>query len=604
MPALLLRIRLNEPGLFPRLEGDPNSVVSQLYIPGSAVRGALIGLYLAARGKRDIDELPEAQHDEARQLFFGEQVRFLNAYPAIRPEDEDDFRRTLPTSRKWLKEKLAPTDRPFDVIDAEHPQHKATAPLPAGAYFGFADAAGKAIKLARPETLFTVHVDRNARFGRAMPPEKVKDHPGTIFRYEALAPGQVFVGAILFCSNHPSQNTKRATTIKELLGAQPAQTSIEIQIGGSRQAEYGGVSITWREESDWDECGAADLVDPEIHYPDTSSTGENSKGETGSRIVLTLLSNALVRNNEGQFATTLNLEEINAILERGPAKKEIPASFVATEVVGGFNRKWNLPLPQTVSIAAGSAFVLQPEGKFELDELKKLQARGIGERRNEGFGRISLALQEPLTAKPVKRVRGALGKESLSEDARTVAQLIATRLCLRMIRKRIEKEALTYRLVTREPSNAQLSRLRLAAREASRLAAAGGQSASQYWDSLLNSLRSHAKEQLKAAGIEGGHGIERLLEWLQRMGDTEVFKADVLGGTATLEDAASLGDVKPVIPDVLSGSTKEELRISYEALKFEFIERTLGLLSKKRRKELGKKKADEHKEGSNVRVRA
>src|SRR5207253_4534369 len=87
-----------QPMLATGLEGDPNAGVSLPYIAGSVVRGAVIGLFLQHNSQKD---LAVAERD----LFFNDQVRFLNAYPLVEVSNNELPKRSLPTPLSWHKEK-------------------------------------------------------------------------------------------------------------------------------------------------------------------------------------------------------------------------------------------------------------------------------------------------------------------------------------------------------------------------------------------------------------------------------------------------------------------------------------------------------------------
>src|SRR5262245_29272702 len=70
-------ITLLEPTLVTALEGDPNSAVAFPYLPGSTLRGAVIGKYLRHEQLRQLDSTDE----QVRRLFFDATTRYLNGYP-------------------------------------------------------------------------------------------------------------------------------------------------------------------------------------------------------------------------------------------------------------------------------------------------------------------------------------------------------------------------------------------------------------------------------------------------------------------------------------------------------------------------------------------
>ncbi len=118
MKAIVFSLQTQQPLLATCFQGDPNSDVSFSYIPGSMIRGALIGRYMRQEGLNDLD----LGEEKVQQLFFDpEQTRYLNAYI-----EDSAGQRTLPTPKSWFKEKNddLPEDsqgRPMHIYDRIHP---------------------------------------------------------------------------------------------------------------------------------------------------------------------------------------------------------------------------------------------------------------------------------------------------------------------------------------------------------------------------------------------------------------------------------------------------------------------------------------------------
>ena len=63
MNALTFQIHLHEPVLVTQVgSGDSNSAVGFDFIPGSVIRGALIGRYLQRRNEDKVDDAPSPPH--------------------------------------------------------------------------------------------------------------------------------------------------------------------------------------------------------------------------------------------------------------------------------------------------------------------------------------------------------------------------------------------------------------------------------------------------------------------------------------------------------------------------------------------------------------
>src|SRR5437763_1600439 len=80
MKVIQYRIDLLEPTLVTSLLGDPNSGVAFDYLPGSVLRGILIGKYLSTKSA-DASDVSDASDPTLRRLFFDGTTRYLNGYP-------------------------------------------------------------------------------------------------------------------------------------------------------------------------------------------------------------------------------------------------------------------------------------------------------------------------------------------------------------------------------------------------------------------------------------------------------------------------------------------------------------------------------------------
>ncbi|MEG3070452.1 MAG: hypothetical protein RQM92_06080 [Candidatus Syntrophopropionicum ammoniitolerans] len=169
--------------------------------------------------------------------------------------------------------------------------------------------------------------------------------------------------------------------------------------------------------------------------------------------MLTLLSDLICRDENGHYTT--NLDEILNC-------KHIRA-YQAMKITGGFNRKWGLPLVQVPAIQAGSVFVYRA-GDIDQNLLNKYHAEGIGERREDGFGRIAVNLNRHETlAKGIESRPYQFSQEelsSLSDESKKLAE----RLAARQPKKTLDRQLLAAigRLddISFPPEKAQLNRLR------------------------------------------------------------------------------------------------------------------------------------------------
>lgn len=325
--VIYYQLTLLEPLL---VSGISSNVNSYFYLPGSAMRGALVGAYMKSKEISDLD----ATDPEVRHLFFDGTTRYLNAYPA------NLFgRRMLPTPFSWTFSR----GQQSIIIDRSLTTDYQLQPIQESFCWKEQDE----VDLIFPHHQINV---QNAGFTYL------------------LAPGQQLSGIILV------ESDRNVDIIVSLL-----KFGISILGGGSRTG-YGRVEVkdievfvdtTWREIS-----------------------GNLSDILVGAEFVITLLSDAIVRHPvTGQYISDISVELTNA-LQLSENSLELVNSVKCLQPVGGFNRKWGLPLPQAQAIMAGSTFVYNVlSERIQRERIHHVERNGIGERRVEGFGRLAFNWQ-------------------------------------------------------------------------------------------------------------------------------------------------------------------------------------------------------------------
>lgn len=482
-------LELQAPVLATDIMGEPNSAVTLPYISGALLRGAWVARYLQ-NGGMAID----AGAENARQRFFGEQTRFLNAYPFNQQLTNKEKRRALPTPSVWRRDKQDYAGdgegrktydfsrRSFDIRD------EATD----GAFF-WRDERDAAL-FTTPRRL-NVHTQRDARQGRS-----TKDS-GDIYRYEALAAGTQLQALIL----------TTPALAEEIAGWLKGAT---LWIGRARRAGYGKAVVVNVEQPDyWRESGA-----------DDSPAAVEIKGKPEKELHITFTSDALLRDENGQ--ATLDprpaLEAALGIPLQEPLKSLPERSWAESKIVGGFNRKWKLPLPQTVALAAGSVFVYQTTATIGWEPLLELERLGLGERRNEGFGRVLVDWMkgkgDAFTSYEI-RLSPAVESKPLTDKEREQAESIARRILCRQLDE-ILREKINRTRLEHAPHKSQLARLRAILRHLQDVDELDDDQADSrinefrdYCDSLL--ARRSTKAQFHRAQVSSNGNKESLLSWLQ-----------------------------------------------------------------------------------------
>jgi CRISPR-associated protein Csx10 len=525
MKVIHYRIDLLEPTLVTSLQGDPNSAVAFDYLPGSVLRGILIGKYLDSKPT-------DASDDTLRRLFFDGTTRYLNGYPL---DAYDHPGRPVPASWQQVKgEEREIFDFAVEVQDDEQQWQL----VPASFY----TQSGKIVRLIRPARNIAVHTQRTARFGRAMPELRLADNaqasgrftrwleedeiPGAVYRYDALAAGQTFQSAII-CDNDDDETTLR-NVMQDLTGG-------HVTIGGSRSGGYGRARISLIDNGDSNRDATEDAEDP----PE-------------GKLIVTLQSDVLLRDERGQFA--VDPELLRRVLGRHlGVELKLEDAFLKAEVIGGFNRKWGLPLPQTLAAHMGGVLVFKdPDCNPTL--LDNLEARGIGERRAEGFGRIAFNRQraEELVVEYMRKSRG-LADFTVSEiEARNLAGLMVSRMLRQRLDERLLAAANEVKIMN-PPPNAQISRLRGVVLEEIRKATPGTGKICRFIAGI--EARGSARRQFERSTVDK----EPLLRWLKRLlrcgSESAWTMADndwkALLHISGVEVGARIGDVKAEINDRL-----------------------------------------------------
>lgn len=412
MKQLQYEITLRQPVYARALGGDPNSGMSLDYVPGSLMRGVLLFKYAEKNGI-DIDKL-NAADTAIRKLFFNGETRFLNAYPVYEKQ------RALPVPQSWQQTKFDKINI-YDFAVAEPTDEKIARDC-RGIRASFWCEANQQKYLVKPERVLAVHNRRNREYGRAMELENMEnknEDKGEVFRYEALAPNQVFLGLIL------CEHASDAKTLHDLLSG-------EIFLGGSRAAGYGLAQLAYLSTSDFER-------EVESNWP-------NPLPET---LTFTLLSDALIRDGNGQFSADAETLKF-AICQRLSIAADLVDNkiFLRSNIVGGFNRKWGLPLAQNVAVSMGGVITLTSKA-WNSTNLENLEKFGIGERRAEGFGRIAVnwnLMDKPfqVQAQPVAPRITIESNKPAPQVKGEAALKLAQQMALRIFRQTLEEKLVAW----------------------------------------------------------------------------------------------------------------------------------------------------------------
>lgn len=525
MKVITFLLETQQPVLATSFQGDPNSDVSYPYIPGSMIRGALIGRYLKRHPELGEDILSDADiNKKVKRLFFDCNIRYLNAYLFCNKQKK----RTLPVPLVWYREKnneLPKLEETRSLLIYDLSQNIPEQLSLKSLNEKFCTVNERQVVLYREQRRINIHTTRDRTKGRSSPTKRdpatnqvIQEGEGAIFRYEALDVKQTFQ-AVILCEDIDAE------TIESLL--KPA----DIWLGGSRSAGYGHTKIEIispdkpHELDDWNEID----IKPENRV-------------NRQKLKITLLSDTIIRDNCGQFSAEPSLVK-QAIKDK--LQVQLPQAtnvFISSTVVGGFNQKWGLPLPQVPALSAGSVFVFDTQ--LTAEQIKILETEGIGERCLEGFGRVAvnwLGDYRKFSARPPEPIQGTETK--LDEKYHDLAGQMAKNI----LRQKLEQfivEKVSDIKIKGDITNSQLSRLEIVARK-------GLTNPPSFLPiiELLSSLTSNASEQYRTTKVSGNKSLKQQLDdwlgkpigdadsWLKNPQDLEV---DIAGVPRKIEENPDL----------------------------------------------------------------
>jgi CRISPR-associated protein Csx10 len=389
-------------------------------------------------------------------------------------------KRTLPLPLSWFKDKdeeltedSSITAYDFSLERGDQPE----TPKSVGEYFW--TKKGGMINLYKEKRRINIHNFRDRKKGRST------DNQGEIFRYEALDSGQTFQSVIL------CEDGDDVTTIQNLLAEQ------KLWLGGSQSAGYGQTKIV-------------ELKAPVDNWHEIEITAEDR--ENDEILSITLLSDTLLRNEDGQPVADPNLikKAVEEVLNITLPEPKIGGIFAGSTLIGGFNRKWGLPLPQVPALTAGSVIVFEIEDiEITSKQIQQLEAQGIGEKREDGFGRVAVNwLQKCRFQVKLSKPESKPSEPLKNEVSRLLAEQMSQRLLEQKLEQELQKKV-AYLTLQEGISNSQLSRLQSVARQA----LLNGDC--NLVLSLLNDLPSNARNQFERTKIGNKSFKEQLEEWLR-----------------------------------------------------------------------------------------
>lgn len=494
-------LTLKAPAIVSTLSGDPNSSITQPFISGGAVRGALAGELL--------NQGVSADSTEFRRLILEGDVRFLHAYPAY------GSGRSLPAPIPWRKKKGHDQATTFDLsvytgliesvsfnsgddgeVEIEPEDVWPTSPL-IQIGFPFLEFSGSTTRGLTVRTDARSHQQRDRVKGRAwktIHEDGSEEAHGALFAYEYLESGQTFQGWIQVLTETESEIETIVGKIRGILDKR------QVAVGRSRRAGYGGAAII--------EFGP--LEAREANWGDVQQNDVPAE----SRFRAYLLSSCIGRDPFTGQNDPCSLPALLVQRLGGEAVVSIERTLWDFETVGGFNRKWQLEVPQALAVKAGSMIVLKANQAISEDVLRQVEHEALGERRIEGFGRLVFLKEGTLKIRIEPDDRQNEPYPQPDGPALEVVEFLQQRLLGGAFSRFLDRQVRNLvRDVKHIPSGSLLGRLRIPLRNGD--PAAGLQTVQQWLDDQESNRRTALKEeaQKKLRECQLAHGTS-LRDWL------------------------------------------------------------------------------------------
>lgn len=320
------------------------------FIPGSVIRGMFSKKFIEANKLGTTAH----QNQEFLSLFLSDNVSYGNAYIATTADDQVPKENwPLPLS---LQHDKNDENKVIDLLLESRESRNIEQTKPFNKY---GRIEGNRLYLENVKKQLFFHHKRNRATGA--PAE------GLFFNYESLSPRQTFMGDIRFTDD------KSAEKFENLFKQHKT-----FFIGRSRNSQYGRINFELVNSETWD-----------IQKSNINFINNN-------QLVLTFVSDAIIVDENGQFCTDLTSIQ-NYLKKKADGKLKIEKAFLRIKEIENYVSIWKLRRPTDVSLKAGSCLLISVEDNIN-NSIKNFLIEqsflGLGERRQEGFGRYLLNWQK------------------------------------------------------------------------------------------------------------------------------------------------------------------------------------------------------------------
>lgn len=380
-----LVLRTDEPVLVARRAEAGSQFEGLSFITGQAVRGMLADMAARRLGLQDAGWRNNPAYEDFVSVFFGAKASFPVLYPAYNVGAH--LRPAIPAPQNLLACKTFPA---LTKSRRQH-SHVLVQDGASGRRCSVCDDALRPVGgyLFYDQGWETFEVDNRSELHIRMDPERGRVSTGALFGYVAVEAGQTFVGDLVCRDAHTWAKLLALTGLDRMdLDEKGIPKGItEVRIGRASRRGYGKATLRIDRPTD---DGGSTWVGLPLDQRLPADPGQGL-------LVLTLLTDAILPDRWGR--EWLGFEKEGGAVETPAAAwlsealgapVQVLAVFGTARPVDGFSAQLGLPRWRDVALAAGSTVVFSwPDAPEDWQGgLRDLEEKGIGIRRNEGFGRV------------------------------------------------------------------------------------------------------------------------------------------------------------------------------------------------------------------------
>lgn len=340
---LQLHIDVQEPLKINDILRTSDSTYALTYIPGYVLRGALIHAYIKDRGLK-------AEHVPTEEIFNEEKIQFWNGYLTINEKRSLPFPHHLFETKESSKDIEIKERRVYNALD-EKSISKIRDQSPVKVNYD--------VMTVKDGKLYGAKVKRNSALHLSL---KEKSD-SKLYRYESISPNQKFTAVVTFKGENDFTNWLEN---KQFL---------TLWLGGARNSGYGRSHVT---------------ISKTKRLPETLTTSFHERSED---LYVIATSDWILHDHQGKLTTSLDEMWLG---EQLGVKLTLKSQIISTNISGGYVFPWRAYQPMIDTVGAGSIFHYKIiSGKLDKQKIVKIMHEGLGQRRNEGFGRFIILSEWP-----------------------------------------------------------------------------------------------------------------------------------------------------------------------------------------------------------------